>query len=213
MKPNQKLLEIHSNATRHYHEQLAGSPAELYLAERGLLEGADMFQLGYVGTPAPGHDDRFTGCLAIPYLTHAGTVSVKFRRLDGSQPKYDQPSGQKQHLYNVGAVLDAVAEVLIVEGELDAIAATLAGHPACAVAGANAWRPLWRRCFDGIGVVKIVTDNDLKEDGSNPGLDLARRVEDSLSNGVRVSLPAGHDVNSMIMQYGAPAFADLVEAI
>lgn len=213
MKPNRQIIDLNTNAARTYHECLAGSPGEDYLRERGLWEGAEQFQLGWVDKPVPGHEDRFVHTISIPYITEAGVVSMKFRRIDGSQPKYDQPAGQKQHIYNVAAVINAVSEVLIVEGELDAIAATITGHPACAVAGSNAWRGLWARCFDGIQVVKIVTDNDAKDDGSNPGQELARRISDSLPNGVRVSLPSGHDVNSMIMEYGAQAFTDLVDAI
>lgn len=213
MKPNQQMIDLYTNAARTYHASLPGSPGEAYLEERGLLGGADQFMLGWVEKPVPGHEDRFVHTISIPYLTKNGCVGMKFRRIDDSRPKYDQMAGQKQHIYNVAAVLDAVSEVLIVEGELDAIASTINGHPACAIAGANGWRSSWARCFDGIGRILIVTDNDDKEDGSNPGQDLSRRLSDSFPNSVRVSLPLGHDVNSMIETYGAQAFTDLVQAI
>lgn len=213
MRPNQQLIDLNTRAADQYHAALVGSPGQDYLAARGLLEGAEAFHLGWVDRPAPGHDDRFIHTISIPYLTGAGVVGIKFRRIDDSTPKYDQMQGQKQHLYNVDAILNAVTEVLIVEGELDAIAATLVGHPACGVAGANGWKPRWRRVFDGIERVLIVTDNDAKADGSNPGQDLSRKISDSLHTGVRVSLPTGHDVCSMIAEYGAQSFTDLVEAI
>lgn len=207
------VIASNTAAARAYHAALPGSPGEEYLTSRGLIGGAVKFGLGYVDQPAPGHEDRFVGCLSIPYVTQAGVIGMKFRRLDDSKPKYDQQSGNKQSIYNVAAIIEAVRSVLIVEGELDAVAATLSGHPACAIAGANAWKPLWRRVFDGIDRVIIVTDNDVKEDGSNPGQELAKRVADTLSSAVRVSLPAGHDVNSMIQTFGAQAFTDLVEAV
>jgi len=213
VKPSQQLLDMHGNAARQYHAALPGSPGEEYLRERGLLEGAEQFQLGWVEEPAPGHEDRFVHTISIPYLTQAGVVGMKFRRIDDSTPKYDQLSGAKQHLFNVRSILDAVHQVLVCEGELDAVAATIAGHPACGVAGANAWKPRWSRVFDGIERIIIVTDNDLKDDGKNPGQELARRLTDSLPNAVRVSLPPGHDVCSMIAAYGAQSFTDLVEAI
>lgn len=213
MRPNQQLIELNTRAADQYHAALDGSPGQDYLAARGLIEGAEQFRLGWVERPAPGHDDRFIHTISIPYLTRAGVVGIKFRRIDDSQPKYDQMQGQKQHIYNVAAILDAVTEVLVVEGELDAIAATLAGHPACGVAGANAWKPRWSRVFDGIERVLIVTDNDDKVDGKNPGQDLSRRISDSLHTGIRVSPPLGHDVCSMIEAYGAQSFTDLVEAI
>jgi DNA primase len=213
MKPNQKLIDMWTRASDAYHAALEGSPAEEYLNSRGLLEQAERFRLGYVAEPAPGHEDRFKGMLSIPYLTPSGVVAFKFRRLDEGLPKYNGPTGQKHHLYNVQAIIDAVEQVLIVEGELDAIAATAAGLPAVAVAGVNAWKPHFTRCFDGIGRVIVVTDNDLKEDGSNPGQDLARRLTEVLSNAVRVSLPLGEDINSTLVSHGPQHLIDLVGAI
>lgn len=213
MKTNPKLIDLWTKAAHQYHASLAGSPAEEYLASRGILDGAEKFLLGYVAEVAPGHEDRLKRHLSIPYITGAGVVGFKFRRIDGGDPKYMIPTGQKHHLYNVDAILNAVSQVLIVEGEIDAISATLAGHPAVAVAGVNAWKPHFSRCFDGIGTVVIATDNDVKEDGSNPGQDLARRLQDAIPQAIRVSLPPNSDVNSIIMEQGAQALTDLVNAI
>lgn len=213
MKTNPKLIELWTKAANQYHDSLAGSPAEEYLAKRGILDGADRFLLGYVAEVAPGHEDRLINHLSIPYITEVGVVGFKFRRIDNGDPKYMIPTGQKHHLYNVDAILNAVREVLIVEGEIDAISATLAGHPAVAVAGVNAWKPYFSRCFDGIGRVIIATDNDAKEDGSNPGQDLARRLQDAIPQAIRVSLPPDSDINSMIMTQGAQSLTDLVNAL
>jgi DNA primase len=213
MKPNQKLIDLWTKAANTYHANLAGSPAEAYLTKRGILDGAEMFKLGYVVDPAPGHEERLKHHLSIPYITESGVVGFKFRRIDDGDPKYMIPTGQKHHLYNVSAILHAVHEVLIVEGEIDAISATLAGHPAVAVAGVNAWKPHFSRCFDGIGRVVIATDNDVKEDGSNPGQELARRLQDAIPQAVRVSLPPDTDVNSIIVSQGAQALTKLINAL
>lgn len=213
MKPNQKLIELWTKAAHTYHENLAGSPAEDYLVKRGIADGAKEFMLGYVVEPAPGHEERLKHHLSIPYITEAGVVGFKFRRIDDGEPKYMIPTGQKHHLYNVSAILHAVHELLIVEGEIDAISATLAGHPAVAVAGVNAWKPHFARCFDGIGRVVIATDNDAKEDGSNPGQELARRLQDAIPQAVRVSLPPDSDINSIIINQGAQALTKLVSAL
>lgn len=213
MRTNPKLIDLWTKAAHQYHESLAGSPAEEYLATRGILDGAEKFLLGYVAEVAAGHEDRLKHHLSIPYITGAGVVGFKFRRIDGGDPKYMIPTGQKHHLYNVDAILNAVSQVLIVEGEIDAISATLAGHPAVAVAGVNAWKPYFSRCFDGIGTVVIATDNDVKEDGSNPGQDLARRLQDAIPQAIRVSLPPNSDINSIIVDQGAQALTDLVNAI
>ena len=213
MRTNPKLIDLWTKAAHQYHDSLAGSPAEAYLIQRGILDGAERFMLGYVAEPAPGHEDRLRHHLSIPYITEAGVVGFKFRRIDNGDPKYMIPTGQKHHLYNVNAILHAVNQVLVVEGEIDAISATLAGFPAVAVAGVNAWKPYFSRCFDGIGSVIICTDNDVKEDGSNPGQDLARRLQDAIPQSLRVSLPPDSDVNSIIINQGAQALADLVNAI
>lgn len=220
MRPNQQLVKLWTKAADQYWENFLGSPAEDYMRSRGLdlakqetFEFAERFRIGYVREPAAGHDERFTGMLSIPYITPSGVIGFKFRRLDGGDPKYMIPTGQKQHLYNVRAVLEAIDHVMIVEGELDALAATMAGIPAVAVAGVNAWKPYFARCFDGISKVIICTDNDAKEDGSNPGQELARKLVETLPQAVRVSLPHGEDVNSTLMNYGSEFLQDLVGAV
>lgn len=213
MKPNQKLIDMWTRASHLYASELPGSPAEEYLERRGLSAYADQFRLGFCAEPAPGHEDRFVGMLSIPYLTDAGVVGFKFRRIDAGEPRYLAPTGQRNHLYNVQAILDAVDQVLVVEGELDAVAATGAGFPAVALPGVKSFKPHMARCFDGIGRVIVITDNDMKDDGSNPGQELARKLVDVLPNAVRVLLPAGEDINSTIFNYGAQHLADLVGSI
>ena len=60
------------DATLAYQRAFPGSPAEEYLASRGLgfpsiKEEMDKFMLGYVAEPLPGHE-QYQGMLAIPYL-------------------------------------------------------------------------------------------------------------------------------------------------
>lgn len=218
MIASKKLREMWTRAAESYYIELGGSPAEKYLEQRGLLDVADKFMLGYVTEPAPGHEERFVGCLSIPYLTPlGGVVAFKFRSLrsdDDKRYRYQSPTGQSHHLYNVNALVDAVDRILVVEGELDAVAATAAGFPTVALPGSKAWKPHFRRCFDGIEQVVCVMDNDAgRDDGSNPGRELAERVSRELPQSVRVSLPEGHDVNSTILTYGAKHFAELIGAI
>jgi len=57
-------------------------------------------------------------------------------------------------------------------------------------------------------------DNDSdRDDGSNPGAELAARIMKDVPQAVRVSLPAGEDVNSTILKYGAEHFAELIGAV
>jgi hypothetical protein len=72
MRINPKLIELWTRAAKQYHESLAGSPAEAYLKERGILDGASRFMLGYVAEVAPGHEDRIKNHLSIPFLEVVG---------------------------------------------------------------------------------------------------------------------------------------------
>ena len=214
MRPNQQLIQLWTNAADMYAENYAGSPADEYLNSRGITTDVAMeFGLGYVVTEAPGHDDRYRKMLSIPYATPNGVVGFKFRHIDGREPKYLAPVGQKVHLFNVGAIIRSVQKILVVEGELDAIVAESVGYPAVAVGGVNSWKSHFSRCFDGIGKIVICTDNDEKADNSNPGQELARKLADVLPQAIRVSLPYGHDINSTIQTYGAEHFTKLVDAV
>jgi DNA primase len=214
VRPNQQLIELWTTAADTYADAYAGSPADEYMQSRGIdAETAREFGLGYVVEPAPGHDERYKGMLSIPYYTPNGVVGFKFRHIDGRDPKYLAPAGQKTHLFNVGAIIRSVHKIIIVEGELDAIAAEQIGYPAVGVGGVNSWKSYFPRCFDGIGKVIVCTDNDDKADGSNPGQELARKLADVLPQSIRVSLPHGHDVNSTIQTYGAEHFTKLVESV
>ena len=44
---NPKILELHTRAANQYHEALWDSPAAEYLSKRGILDGAEVFKLGY----------------------------------------------------------------------------------------------------------------------------------------------------------------------
>lgn len=214
MKTNLRMTEMWTRAADEYHASLEDSPAADYLESRGLLDAAPDFKLGYVKKPAPGHEDRFKGMLAIPYQTpRGGVIGFKFRRLTSDLPKYDSPAGQRHHLFNVNAFRRAIADIFVVEGELDAIAASHLGKlPAVAAPGVSSWKPHFTRCFDGYTRVIIITDNDAKDDeGRNPGDEFGKFLLETLPNAIRVSLPAGEDVNSTITNYGIEYFSALVD--
>lgn len=185
-----------------------------YLASRGLGERAvDMFLLGVVPTGASAEWSRFEGMLAIPYLVADGTpVAVKFRALDERKQKYDQPSGQVQHLFNVRACLSDGKQIVVTEGEVDAMTLQAeCGIPAVGIPGVNNWKPHYRRLLDGFEDQVILTDNDVKDDGSNPGRDLGLKLRDELGGQSRiVTLPPGEDVNSYFQQHGADGLRAII---
>jgi DNA primase len=175
-----------------------------YLDGRGISKQiADQFMLGTVVDPANGHE-QFVGWLSIPYVTALGiATSVKFRRLDDGKPKYGQPTGQKLHLYNVVDVTVDSSHIVVCEGELDTIVVSgVLGIPAVGVPGVAAWKPYYAKLLSGFDTVYVVGDNDLKEDGTNPGAEFAKRVAGEVTNSHIVQLPLGMDINEMYLQNG-----------
>jgi len=186
--------------------------AERYLEGRGISKWlAESFMLGTVTDPAIGHE-MHQGWLSIPYITAMGhCVGFKFRRLDDGKPKYGSPLGQKAHLYNVTDVMSDSGSIVVCEGELDAVILSgICNIPAVGVPGVTAWKPHFARLFTGFDTVFIVGDNDIKEDGSNPGAEFARRVAGELTNGQIVQLPPGMDINDVYLAQGPEALNTLL---
>lgn len=175
-----------------------------FLADRGISkEVADQYLLGTIAVPVAGHEN-YKGWLSIPYLTVMGhCVGFKFRRLDEGKPKYGAPLGQKGHLYNVSDIILSSEYIAVCEGELDTIiASAILGMPAVGVPGVQAWKAHFNRMFTGYGRVYVIGDNDLKDDGTNPGAEFSRMVAQEIGNATIVSLPAGMDLNDLYLAKG-----------
>ena len=174
------------------------------LEERGISDAvAAMFELGTITDPINGHE-MYEGWLSIPYITAGGScVGFKFRRLDDIKPKYGSPTGQKAHLYNVVDVTIMSPYIVICEGELDTVITSgVLGIPAVGVPGVAAWKSHFPKLFGGYEIVYVVGDNDIKEDGSNPGAEFAKRVANEVMNSTIVTLPAGMDINDYYLKHG-----------
>ncbi|QGH79735.1 DNA primase [Gordonia phage Anon] len=195
-------------ATSHYRHALPGSPAEEYLASRGLDERAATFGLGYVAEPRPGHE-MYRGCLSIPYMRHSdwrgwSVASIRFRRLDGGTPKYMTMAGDKPRLYNTIALTQYSRDIAICEGEIDTITAELAGLKTVGVPGAAMWKPYFRELFLGYRTVNILADGD------EPGLEFAHGVAKTLPNARIIPMPDGEDVNSLCLSQGYSALLERI---
>lgn len=223
---------------REYHDQIAEGGAEAYLTDRGITRRAiDRFLLGYTGDTG---DIKTANRLSIPYLTGRGPWQVKYRCLeqhDGTckenrHGKYIYDDGAEQHLYNAETLL-TTDRVVVVEGELDAIAVELTGAACVGYPGADTWRKSrhFRWCFDSVDEVIVVADGDPPE--KNPknrdkspgdpgwteagvGEEAAKVVADSLRTAlpdltVRVCvMPTGHDSNSYINESGALDYLETI---
>lgn len=179
-----------------------------YLKSRGLSEdNAAFFRLGYVESPLPGHETA-RGMLSVPYLTRAGVMTVRFRRLgEGEGPKYRSVPGDAPRIFNANALLVPSDHIAICEGEFDAMTATLAGIPAVGIAGVSAWKSYFARCFKGYRAVYILADQDDK----GQGMEFAEKVAEQIKNARISPMPAGHDVNSFVLANGPEALLDQLE--
>lgn len=193
-------------AANRYAQQISPE-AIVALEERGISEEvAALYSLGTVTDPMNGHEQH-TGWISIPYITAMGMcVGFKFRRLDGGLPKYGSPTGQKAHLYNVSDTTVLSKHIVVCEGELDTVIVSgVLGIPAVGVPGVQAWKPHFAKLLSGYDTVYIVGDNDVKEDGSNPGADFSKRVSQEVLNGTIIHLPPNMDINDYYLANGADA--------
>ncbi|AEL19820.1 DNA primase [Mycobacterium phage Iceman] len=202
-------------ATERYRRSLNGSPAEEYLATRGLMfdsvkDEVDRFMLGYVDDPLPGHE-MFRGFMAIPYLRWSRehgwiVVAIRYRCIQDhdhrGHGKYMTAPGDQPWLYNTLALLREVPDVAITEGEIDAITAQVCGLPAVGVPGANMWKPYMRELFIGYRTVYVLADGD------EPGAEFANRVALTLPNSRVIPMPPGEDVNSLVISKGKSALLE-----
>ena len=206
-----KLLE---EAAYHYAQEI--SPEALhYLEGRGISEQtAAILRLGSIVDPIEGHQG-YEGWISIPYFTALDRcVGFKFRRLDDGKPKYGAPVGQKSHLYNVIATMANESRIVVCEGEFDAIIMDAnCGIPAVGVPGVAAWKPYYSKLFNGFDMVYVIGDNDVKEDGSNPGAEFSRRVAGELINSQIVQLPPGMDITDFYLVNGKEAITNLVGGV
>lgn len=203
--------KLQLEAAQRYAQEISPE-AIVALAERGISEQvAGRFQLGTITDPMNGHE-MYEGWISIPYITAMGhCVGFKFRRLDDGKPKYGSPTGQKAHLYNVTDVLIQSPYIVVCEGELDTVITSgVLGIPAVGVPGVQAWKPHFAKLFNGYDTVYVVGDNDIKEDGSNPGMEFAKRVANEILNSTIVTLPPGMDINDYYLAHGAEATKTLL---
>lgn len=205
IKPlNDSLKQSLEEATARYEEHLES--ALPYLEGRGISRAiAENFRLGVVGVPLTGHE-QYAGRLAVPSIGYNGLIyNIRFRSLNGEEPKYLGLHGMPSWLFNIRAIHEAVSdEICITEGEIDALTLVQAGRPAVGVAGANAWKSHHARMVAGFARVYVFGDGD------KAGNDFAKKVTDSLDTGVRVLLPEGEDVNSMYVKHGPEGIDQLL---
>jgi DNA primase len=207
VRPSESLKAWLGRTADRYHEALTPE-IRSYLEGRGLDQDAvSGYRLGYVDDPDPMHEP-FRGRLSIPFITPTGVVYIRFRCLEDhvcdGHGKYEGPSGEDTHLYNVQALHSADTVIGITEGELDAAVSTLAGFPAVGVPGAQNWKHVYYRLFDDFERVIVMGDGD------KAGRTFTSKLQHTIAGAEAKLMPPGEDVNSFILEHGKNAFLDYV---
>lgn len=183
-----------------------------WLEGRGIdLDHARYEGLGVVVNPPARHENQ-AGRLAIPYITDFGPVGITFRCLqdhsckEHGHGKYSKEKNQPNELYGVRSFDDASDWIGVTEGELDSLVLRQIGIPAISIPGAQNWEDWWPNVFEDLSRIYVFADAD------DAGMKLYERLRDKLSMPVlRVKLPAGEDVNSTYLKYGADAIVKRIK--
>lgn len=198
--PEQRIF-FELAATQYQNDLASDTPAQAYLASRGIdRQAAGTFRLGVVRRPMAGHE-TFAGRLAIPYITPSGVVTFTFRCLedhihkDVDCPKYLAPDGMDRTIYNVLAFKEPAEDIYVCEGEIDALTLSICGFPAVATPGVSQWKPHFTRCFYDYQRIYCVADGDAA------GLKMARFLTGEIKS-KSIRPPAGEDVNSLYVRRG-----------
>lgn len=204
-----------------YQADLAGDTSALaYLASRGLGPDAHAtFRLGVVRRPLVGHE-QYAGRLAIPYLTPAGVVNLRFRCTErhncgetvlwtdkNGKPhtctKYLSADGADTNLYNVLDLKKDSPFIVVAEGEIDAMSWSLAGVPAVGLPGIEAWQKHFGRCLEDFDVIYSAGDSDTA----------GRKLNSLLAKEIKarpLRIPKGEDSNSIYVKEGADGLHRLI---
>ncbi|WP_420707497.1 topoisomerase [Streptomyces sp. NRRL S-241] len=205
-----------------------GSPAEKYVAARGLGEVAAKFGLGYVRSALPGHE-RYAGSLCIPYMRPAGgehgVATCRFRCIadgcvrdsdgtyffekdqkeqhDHKGGKYMSLPGDPPRLFNTNALIQPSSVLVVVEGEFDTMAWALAGIASIGAPGTGTWRDYWTPALYGYETVFLIA-----EDG--PGLTFMDELAADLPNGKVIQMPGNQDSNAVLLSSGREALTERI---
>lgn len=120
--------------------------------------------------------DFLQGVVTIPYHVHGSVVMIRGKDMGG---KYVTPPNQKTRMYNTDALMSS-EEVVITEGEFDALVLEQMGYIATASPGSNVWQDSWDAYFDECRLVYVVFDPD------DPGRKGAHKIKEHLGHKAKV---------------------------
>ena len=116
-----------------------------------------------------GEDFFHPGTVTIPYYDQGSCVQIRGRILGATKNKYKTPPNQHAFLYNTDTMLDT-DEVILCEGEFDAMLLHELGYNAIGVPGVKAFKDAFVKFFSEMKRVYICFDTD------DPGVDGAEKL-------------------------------------
>lgn len=184
-----------------------GSGNALYRYLRGLdFKTADIMATGLVTDDKGTLTDALQGMVTIPYHVAGNCVTLRGRRWpmeEGDKQKYKTLAGQAARVYHSEACW-GISEVVITEGELDALVLSQMGFQAIGIPGANVWQPGWDGYLEGMRRVWVAFDPD--EAGDRGAEKLIERLGPKAR---RLRLPC--DVTDWVSQgHGAQELTDIM---
>ena len=183
-EPSDAVAEILDIAADYYARKLGDNPDMLgWLKERGLsIDSIEKFKIGYADGSLRAHllgrgyktheiiasglmtdrgTDFFLNAVTIPYFRGGRCVQVRGRFFEGSA-KYKTPAGAGVFLFNSDTTYRA-DNLIVCEGEFDAIVAEQNGFFAVGIPGVTSWKSKmkeWEIYFDMPTKVTVVFDGD-----------------------------------------------------
>jgi twinkle protein len=165
-----------------------------YLSGRGItLETTTRFKLGL----------RMAGgirWLSIPHFQKGHLMNIKFRSLPPAEKAFERVPGCLSILFNVDSLETKPEEIILAEGELDAITLLQAGFENVlgTTAGAGSFLPEWVDLLKPVKKIFLAYDPD--EQGQKGARALAKRL--GYNRCRNVELPVGQDVNDFFRAGG-----------
>ncbi len=195
-------------ATSLYQAHLPGVALD-YMQGRGISEATcRMYRLGYV---APGHallgDEQYTGRLSIPFISAGGVVGMRFRAVTGEEPKYLSRQGDEGTMFSVTSLLDQTNTIVITEGEIDCMTLNQMHVSAVGISGAKNFKRHFRLLLQDFDRVLVACDGD------QAGRDFGKHIADQVQGAIPVSMPDGHDVNSVFTTMGEDKLRELLRLV
>ena len=189
--PPKPKLTLSMAAVHEWHDTMPAA-RRWYWTQRGLTdETIDRFLLGWDGR-------RYT----IPAVYRGIPFGVKRRQSDvddGIPAKYVSLTGSRVGIFNADTLWTA-HEVVICEGEIDAMLLCQVGYNAVSsTGGAGTWKPEWAKFFAGVQRITILYDNDAA--GRNGAL----KVRATLARARIATYPDGiKDAGELFATHAAP---------